>query len=155
MYVVGVCIYVCMYVCMYACTKSIYIYVYGTFQKTNILYETYLHVHLPLMKHSCTSIWNLYFPKLEMAHFPVLASPISHWPTQSYEFGKPNFSIFPDLFGLTFQISRMNLEICKSGNLGLKNLEIWKVSLKQSGNLEICESGNLEIELALYVAVEV
>ena len=24
------------------------------------------------------------------------------------------------------------------------NLEIWKVSLKQSGNLEICESGNSE-----------
>ena len=49
----------------------------------------------------------------------------------------------------------MNLEICKSGNLGLKNLEIWKVSLKQSENLEICESGNLEIEPALYVADEV
>ena len=67
---------------------------------------------------------------------------------------------FPD-----FQVSRFileiwkvslktsgNLEICESGNLEIwtSNLFIWKF-----GNLEICESGNLEIESALYVAVEV
>ena len=48
--------------------------------------------------------------------------------------------------------------MCESGNLEIEpavyvaveenepsDLEIWKVSLKQSGNLEICESGNSEI----------
>ena len=74
------------------------IYIYGTPPKTHILYENYVHLHLPLTKHSCTSLWNLYFPKLYMALFPVLSRPISHWPTQSYDFGKPNFS--------NFQISR-------------------------------------------------
>ena len=46
-----------------------------------------------------------------------------------YVAAKVWMSRFPDFFGQTFQISRMNLEICKSGNLVLK---IWNF-----GNLEI------------------
>ena len=52
---------------------------------------------------------------------------------------------FPD-----FQNEAGNLQIWKFRS---KNLEIWKVSLKLSGNLRICEFVNLEIESALYVAV--
>ena len=45
---------------------------------------------------------------------------------------------FPDFLRLTFQISRMNLEI-------------WKVSLEKSGNLRIYRFGNLEMKSVWYV----
>ena len=50
-----------------ACTcrhiyMCIYIYIYSTPPKTHILRENYVHLHVPLTKHSCTSLWNLYFP---------------------------------------------------------------------------------------------
>ena len=54
-------------------------------------------------------------------------------------------SRFPDFFGLTSQISRINLEIYKTGNLGLKNLEVWKSGNLVQNNLEIRKSANLTI----------
>ena len=42
----------------------IYTYRYIYIDKRHILYENYVHLHLLLTKHSCTSLWDLYFPKL-------------------------------------------------------------------------------------------
>ena len=81
--------------------KYVYLYICMVpLPKTHNLHENYVHLHLLLAKHSCTSFWNLYFPKLEMTHFPMLASLIiSHWPTQFMFLASPIFRIsrFPDL----------------------------------------------------------
>ena len=40
---------------------TVYVYIYMvTPPRAHILYENYVHLHLPLTKHSCTSLWNLY-----------------------------------------------------------------------------------------------
>ena len=101
------------------------IHIHGTPPKTHILYENYVYLPLPLTKHSCTLLWYLYFPKFYMAHFPVLASPISHWPLASPIF---RISRFPN-----FQIFWTNFPDFQNES---GNLQVWKFRSKKSRNLE-------------------
>ena len=72
----------------------------------------------------------------------MLASLISHWLTQFYDFGEPHF--------WNFQIFRFFLPKFPDFQNESGNLRIWKF---RSEN--IFKSGNLEFEFVLYVAVKV
>ena len=64
------------------------IYIYGTPPKTHILYENYVHLHLPLTKHSCTSLWNLYFPNVESCLQPLRQASLSYPVAPSWASGR-------------------------------------------------------------------
>ena len=121
---------------MYIYTYISCTYIYVTPPKTHMLHSNYVHPHLPQTKHSCTSLWNLYFLHCKCLIFQC-------WQA-SFPTGRPNFMIwgaqffeFPKGFGRSFQISRMNLEIFISGHLGLQNLDIWTFRISK-----IWKSGN-------------